>query len=98
MLHRLILARSSGFFDASTSEQWSRAQAQTQEQSPAQGYNGVLGRIGEEDEGDQVGSSSANATQKAFWRYELDFGNQADEMPMLVQKVERAAVQGNQPD
>ncbi|MCJ1322071.1 hypothetical protein MMC15_007416 [Xylographa vitiligo] len=86
MLHRLILARSSGFFDASTSEQWSRAQAQAQGQSAAQGYNGALGRIGEEDEGSQVGNSSANTTQKAFWRYELDFGNQSDEMPMLVQK------------
>ena len=96
MLHRLILTRSSGFFDASTSEQWSRAQAQAQGQSAAQGYTGPLGRIGEEDEGGQVGNSSANTTQKAFWRYELDFGNQTDEMPMLVQKVGCATSQGRQ--
>ena len=83
MLHRLILARSSGFFEASTSEQWSRAQAQPE----AQGYNGTLGRIGEEDEASQAGRSSARTTQKLFWRYELDFGDQTDEMPMLVQKV-----------
>ncbi|MCJ1398257.1 hypothetical protein MMC11_001454 [Xylographa trunciseda] len=95
ILHRLILARSSGFFDASTSEQWSRAQTQPQGEVAAQGYNGALGRIGEEDEGGQAGRASANTSQKAFWRYELDFGDQTDEMPMLVQKPLQTSLFGS---
>ena len=90
MLHRLILSQCSGFFEASTSEQWSRAQAQTQ--SNTQNSESLLTRIGEEDETrSQVGRSmvpAAHQGHKPRWRYELDSANQQDEVPMLVQKVE----------
>ena len=89
LLHRLILAQCSGFFEAGTSEEWSRAQAQNQGQSPTQASERGLARIGEEEEGSQVGSpgSSIRPMQRPFWRYELDAGTQEDEVPMLVQKV-----------
>lgn len=87
-LHRLILARSSGFFEASTSEEWSRGQGHHHGPSGApQGRESALGRIGEEDEGSQAGRPSTSTGQKPFWRYELDTGNETDEMPMLVQTV-----------
>ncbi|MCJ1473666.1 hypothetical protein MMC13_002317 [Lambiella insularis] len=86
-LHRLILARSSGFFDASTSEEWSRGQGQPHLPGVApQGRENVLGRIGEEDEGSQAVRSNTSGGQKPFWRYELDSGNETDETPMLIQK------------
>ncbi|MCJ1446426.1 MAG: hypothetical protein MMC23_006931 [Stictis urceolatum] len=95
MLHRLILAQCSGFFEASTSEQWSRAQAQAQAQAQlqagpggGQGHERRLAVIGEE--GSQVSRtrSSSESSPKMFWRYELDWGgdNQDDEVPMLIQK------------
>ena len=102
MLHRLILAQCSGFFEASTSEQWSRAQAQAQLQSPDQPVNGSsLSVISESSEGSQVGGIGGRIGnrsvmhlpqgQRPMWRYELDTGNDSDdsddEIPMLVQKV-----------
>lgn len=67
LLHRLILAQCSGFFDASTSEEWSHAQAQkvegqqSQQQQPAPGASGStekgLSRI-REDSSDETGGSS----------------------------------------
>lgn len=79
-LHRLILTQCSGFFEAGTSEGWSRAQTvgTPQEQSNS------LARIREEDEGTDVGRPSG---QRQVWRYELDWGNGQEDMPMLVQKV-----------
>lgn len=101
-LHRLILSQCSGFFEASTSEQWSRAQAQAQAQNqPRNGERGNerglgLAAIGEESEGSQVqrlehsrtNSGSSTAGPKPMWRYELDWSpDDQDEVPMLVQKV-----------
>ncbi|PGH02846.1 hypothetical protein AJ80_08796 [Polytolypa hystricis UAMH7299] len=40
LLHRLILAQCSGFFDAGTSEEWSRAHVQAQAQIEGGGANG----------------------------------------------------------
>ena len=63
VLHRLILAQCSGFFEASTSEQWSRAQTQAAQQqavspgSESSGGERALPIIGEEGEGSLVGSS-----------------------------------------
>lgn len=84
MLHRLILAQCSGFFEAGTSEEWSRAQARAQ--------GGSLSRIGEDDEsGSELGrcapSSQSVQNTQFRWRYELDWGTNDDEVPMLVQKV-----------
>ena len=90
MLHRLILAQCSGFFEASTSEEWSRAQAQSLIQGAAQGPDRALGRIGEEEE---TGGPSRrpgpvpHAGHRPRWRYELDSETQEDEVPMLIQKV-----------
>ena len=81
MLHRLILTQCSGFFEASTSEGWSRAQpvdAQRNQSRP-------LARIGEEDEERELGRPAAG--QRQMWRYELDLGNSQEDTPMLIQKV-----------
>ena len=81
-LHRLILSQNSGFFEASTSEEWAKVQ-----------QNGLpveqgLGRIGE-DEGDDARQSTRPLRngEKIKLRYELDWGNKDDEVPMLVQRV-----------
>lgn len=101
LLHRLILAQCSGFFDASTSEEWSQAQTQKEgqkSQHPAPGASGGtetgLARI-KEDSSDDTNASSilSGPTHRASapkmrWRYELDWDNaEEDEEPILVQKV-----------
>lgn len=73
LLHRLILTQCSGFFEASTSQEWSRATNEG---------GAELARIGED-------SGSESARQKDVrkrWRYELDPGSSNDDIPMLVQK------------
>ena len=88
MLHRLILAQCSGFFETGTSEEWSRAQAQAPVHNG--GSSGPLSRIGEEGEERQVGRPSIpgpSTGQSQMWRYELDWGNGDEDQPMLVQKV-----------
>ena len=89
MLHRLILSQCSGFFEASTSEEWSRTQSQPQ--NSVQESERLLTRIGEEEDSrSQVGGPVVPATHQGHrsrWRYELDPANQQDEIPMLVQKV-----------
>ncbi|KAJ8066669.1 hypothetical protein OCU04_005713 [Sclerotinia nivalis] len=79
LLHRLILTNCSGFFEASTSQEWSRA--------TEVGGSGVgeLARIGEES-GSDVGRNEAGPKRR--WRYELDSGPNNDDIPMLVQKPE----------
>ncbi|TVY55993.1 hypothetical protein LSUE1_G009356, partial [Lachnellula suecica] len=74
LLHRLILTQCSGFFEASTSQEWSRAG------NEADGAE--LARIGE-DSGSEAGR---NRDVKKRWRYELDSGSNSDDIPMLVQK------------
>lgn len=98
MLHRLILAQCSGFFEASTSEQWSRAQAQAQIHSPENVTGSSLSVISESSEGSTVGRNRSvlhsPPGQRPMWRYELDTGtendNNEDEVPMLIQKVKRS--------
>lgn len=70
LLHRLILTQCSGFFEASTSQEWSKAM---------DGAGGELARIGEE-------SSGAGKPAKKRWIYELDAGASGDDVPILVQK------------
>ncbi|TVY29129.1 hypothetical protein LHYA1_G002505 [Lachnellula hyalina] len=77
LLHRLILTQCSGFFEASTSQEWSRASNEG---------GGELARIGE-DSGSEVGR---NRDVKKRWRYELDTGTNRDDIPMLVQKENKA--------
>ncbi|KAI9801520.1 MAG: hypothetical protein M1833_002752 [Piccolia ochrophora] len=84
LLHRLILSQCSGFFEAGTSQEWSRSQG------PGQVPSHELARI---DEGgvavqasSRPGSASSNGEGKMRWHYELDGGTDED-VPMLVQKT-----------
>ena len=71
LLHRIILTQCSGFFEASTSQEWSKASNE----------GGVeLARVGEDS-----GSESARSNKKR-WKYEMDAGASDDDIPMLVQK------------
>jgi hypothetical protein len=79
LLHRLILTQCSGFFDASTSQEWSRA-------ADGGGASVELARIGDHAE---AGSSRRDVRKR--WTYELDPGAGDDDIPMLVQKEDAAA-------
>ncbi|KAH0566068.1 hypothetical protein GP486_000533 [Trichoglossum hirsutum] len=81
LLHRLILAQCSGFFEAGTSEEWSRAQALS---GPASG-----------DEAQRPPAIMAKGEGRSRWRYELDWGDNSDgEVPMLVQKNPSSTIFG----
>ena len=91
LLHRLILAQCSGFFEASTAEGCS---GQTGPQVPAKG-DGSLSRASEDSlsngstlvQGDH-GKVTARGGDKRGWRFELDWETRGeDEEPILVQKV-----------
>lgn len=77
LLHRLILTQCSGFFEASTSQEWSRAEE----------VGGELARIGEDSDS---GTARNNREVKKRWRYELDTGVANDDIPMLVQRENTA--------
>jgi hypothetical protein len=78
VLHKLILSQCSGFFEASTSPEWSRV-------APDPG-GGALARIGESTSGSESGRPASADGAKRRWRYELDKGHDSDDIPMLVQK------------
>ncbi len=75
LLHRLILAQCSGFFEVGTSQEWSRA-------APAQGSE-----LGEAGDDNLAPLPPPMGERRIKWRYELDDGNGEEEVPMLVQKV-----------
>lgn len=84
LLHRHTLTRCSGFFEASTSSEWSKAQ-------PLLAGGNELARIGEEassalnwDDPDR--GAGVARTPRKIWRYELDPGAGDGDIPMLVQK------------
>ncbi|KAK5988649.1 hypothetical protein PT974_10135 [Cladobotryum mycophilum] len=84
LLHRHTLTRCSGFFEASTSQEWSRAQ-------PLLTGGNELACIGEDaasptGNGDSEESSTVGSSPKKRWRYELDPGTGDGDIPMLVQK------------
>ncbi|KAI8959483.1 hypothetical protein F5Y11DRAFT_359183 [Daldinia sp. FL1419] len=85
LLHRHTLTRCSGFFEASTSQEWSKASL-----LPTTDASRELSRIGEDstsNSGNEVARSSANSPGlRKRWRYELDPGSDGDDIPMLVQK------------
>lgn len=97
LLHRLMLAQFSGFFESSMGDEWSRAHAQRelyrqQEQESQQAFS-VIG-------GDAPPSvpapllpleqASRTSTGRRRWRYELNWDAiRDDEEPMLVQKPPR---------
>ncbi|KAI1780243.1 hypothetical protein F4818DRAFT_195 [Hypoxylon cercidicola] len=84
LLHKHTLTRCSGFFEASTSQQWSKASVLQSESSRQ------LTRIGEEaagNGGNEVARSGADSPgPRKRWRYELDPGSGGDDIPMLIQK------------
>ncbi|KAI9691949.1 MAG: hypothetical protein M1820_009657 [Bogoriella megaspora] len=94
LLHKLILSQCSGFFDASTSEGWSRAQPT---QSTQQQQHGGLPMIGEDEVADasflQNGSTTPSRDGRR-WKYELDWGTSEQDIPMLVQKDPAASLFG----
>ncbi|KAB8273545.1 hypothetical protein BDV30DRAFT_109110 [Aspergillus minisclerotigenes] len=91
LLHRLILAQCSGFFDTSTRDEWSRQAAASRPPIPDPA---VLSRISEDNSSLSNGSTLAQSEsgavfspEKRRWRFELDWENKAeDEEPILVQK------------
>lgn len=96
LLHRLILAQCSGFFEASTSEDWS-CQTTLGPSKP----EGHLSPVSEDDylsNGSTLvpsdhGAPPTRPGEKRRWRYELDWENCAeDEEVILVQKVSCAWV------
>jgi len=102
LLHRHTLTRCSGFFEASTSNEWSRAQtvpavpelpapgqttAGAIENGPAPVGGGELTRTGDR-RGSTDGGPQPMGPLRKRWRYELDTGAENDDIPMLVQKEE----------
>ncbi|KAI0403036.1 hypothetical protein F4802DRAFT_329580 [Xylaria palmicola] len=96
LLHRHTLTRCSGFFEASTSQEWSKATVLPPLPEPP---STELSKIGE-DPSSNSGSDVAprpGATSPAprrRWRYELDVGVDRNDIPMLVQK--EASTSSNQ--
>lgn len=77
LLHKLILTQCSGFFEAGTSDEWSGGGGGGEgSSSMLNGNSSALARI-----------PSGARQDKKRWRYELDWGNGDDDLPMLVQKV-----------
>ncbi|KAL2257764.1 hypothetical protein VTK26DRAFT_9211 [Humicola hyalothermophila] len=99
LLHRHILTRCSGFFEASTSNEWSRAAPMPELPAPGtagaieeKGSSGgeltrVESRAESSDGGTKPPTMGLGQTRKR-WRYELDYGSGRDDIPMLVQKEE----------
>ncbi|RMD44473.1 hypothetical protein DV735_g755, partial [Chaetothyriales sp. CBS 134920] len=101
LLHRLILAQFSGFFEAGMSDEWSRARpVPTTQARPDQALT-VIGEEGSqlsqsEDQRANVGGAEQQHTaapitppaRRRRWRYELDWSNieDEDEEPILIQK------------
>ena len=108
MLHRLILSQCSGFFDASTSDDWSKASQPKIGAGVADGggtAGSTLSSIGEDDESSSTISQSrrpsfssvpsgAGGPSRQIWRYELDWGTSPGEPPMLVQKTQPPSLFG----
>ena len=91
LLHRLYLSQCSGFFDAGTSQEWSRAPAAAAP-AAAVAHGHDLAVVGEDDASPRPAPSRAFTAPLAGagrprWRYELDDEDDDDEVPMLVQKV-----------
>ncbi|KAI4861365.1 hypothetical protein F4820DRAFT_433906 [Hypoxylon rubiginosum] len=86
LLHKHTLTRCSGFFEASTSQEWSKASVLPLPEPSSR----ELTRIGEEaagNGGNEVARPGADSpTPLKRWRYELDPGSSHDDIPMLIQK------------
>lgn len=99
LLHRLMLAQFSGFFDAGMSDEWSRTHAQLLATEKRSEQIQALSIIGEEHSGSEVSGSipgpnitpeqaSRTTSSRKRWRYELNWATvNDDEEPILVQKA-----------
>ncbi|OLN95327.1 hypothetical protein CCHL11_04805 [Colletotrichum chlorophyti] len=88
LLHRHTLTRCSGFFEASTSLEWSKPVSSDL-------VSADLARIGDSSSVDSSTAPTASTraltsptTPRKRWRYELDPGTGDGDIPMLVQKDE----------
>ncbi|KAI0456002.1 hypothetical protein F5B21DRAFT_167998 [Xylaria acuta] len=93
LLHRHTLTRCSGFFEASTSQEWSKATVLPPLPEPS---SRELSKIGEEassNSGSDVTTrpGATSPTPRRRWRYELDSGMDRDDIPMLVQREANAS-------
>ncbi|CAN8103421.1 unnamed protein product [Discula destructiva] len=86
LLHRHTLTRCSGFFEASTSDPWSKAVDIVEPRNALAAGNEVA-KIGDDREDGSAGVRRIGTPRKR-WRYELDCGAGGDDIPMLVQKEE----------
>jgi hypothetical protein len=85
LLHRHTLTRCSGFFEASTSQEWSKPVSDLAATTE-------LTRIGQDsitNPSPAIGHhNAASSSPRRKWRYELDPGTGDGDIPMLVQKNE----------
>ena len=85
LLHKHTLTRCSGLFEASTSNEWSRART-----FPLAAGDELVRR----EEGRLSEDSGSNSNAMAVvpcrkrWRFELDWGDDENDIPMLVQRDE----------
>jgi hypothetical protein len=89
LLHRLILAQCSAFFEAGLSDEWSRAQRQPEALTSAMTIIGEESEVGSATGPTQITPEQASRRPpgQRRWRYELDWNSVAeDEEPMLVQR------------
>lgn len=87
LLHRHTLTRCSGFFEASTSTEWSRARALPVGNELSRiGENGGPPSVTGSDDGSSVRGGAS--TPRRRWRYELETGSGSGDIPMLVQRDE----------
>lgn len=94
LLHRHTLTRCSGFFEASTSEEWSRAKALTEGNEVARlDEDGRPATVLEEGPSGTIprGGTGPGIPRKR-WRYELDLGPEGGDIPMLVQRDSSSGV------
>ena len=102
LLHRHTLVRCSGFFEASTSREWSKASVIGGAPPPMQALEhsrrppSPASSRGMLDGGSTIGVGAGSEvtrlngvespTPRRRWRYELDPGTEGDDVPMLIQK------------
>ncbi|KJZ78818.1 hypothetical protein HIM_01591 [Hirsutella minnesotensis 3608] len=90
LLHRDTLARCSGFFEASTSSEWSKAQ-------PLLASGNELANINEETSSAVSSGRDSVSLPRKRWTYELDPGSGHGDIPMLVQKGDMTKSVSNKP-
>lgn len=95
LLHRLILAQFSGFFEAGMRDEWSRHHLLSAPEGRGAGAMTVIEEASDLGAGPSQSTPTilpehippSNTNNRRRWRYELDWTNlEEDEEPMLIQK------------